>query len=217
MPLSPKAELVSAPHPAKNVAVGKVVLELGVVARTGANLKSGTVERELVNRIRDRIRRADDAQIASLNRRYVRVRIIDAIIAKRELIDLLAGEDVSPRAAEEARVHRNVQREIQVRGTGRRPVGRRQTASSEWLESVGVAEEKAHGARFGAVAGFAVPVGSELIITEAPRIAAIEVAAGNRRDQKTIGARAKLVSFGVQELADYRIDFRAGITREESS
>src|SRR5258708_23720536 len=99
MGLAPKAELGSGPHRGKNVAVGKVVLDLGVVARTGADLKYGTVERELVNRIRDRIRRAGDAQIASLNGRYVRVRIIDAIIAKRELIDLLPGENVSPRAA----------------------------------------------------------------------------------------------------------------------
>src|SRR5260370_21081403 len=98
MPLSPKAEVVSGSNPAKNVAVGKVVLDVGVVGRTGDNLKSGTVERELVNRIRDRIRRAGDAQIASLNGRYVRVRIIDAIIAKRELIDLLPGENCSPLA-----------------------------------------------------------------------------------------------------------------------
>ena len=207
---------MSAPHPAKNVTVGKVILDLGVVARTGANLKSGTVERELVNRIRDRIRWAGDAKIASLDRWHVRVRIVDAVIAKRELVDLLGGEDVSPRSTEEARVHRNVQREIQVSGAGRRPVGRRQAASSKWLESIGVAEEKTHGELLFAVAEFAVPVAGELIITEAPRIAAIEVAAGNRRDQKTVGPRAKQVSFGVQELADYRIDFRVGITREES-
>src|SRR5271157_912034 len=98
--------------PAKHVIKGKVVLNLGVVARAGANLEPRTGESEFVNGIGDGAGGAVYPQLGCGDNGYVGERVVDPNVAEGEGVDLVIGEQVSPASAQETSVDRDIQRKI---------------------------------------------------------------------------------------------------------
>src|SRR5208282_2190390 len=212
------------PRPAKHVIIGKVVLDLGIVPRTRADLEPRTDKSEFVNGIGDGAGGAVYPQLVCGDDGYVDEGIVDADIAEGEDVDLVIGEQVSPASAQETSVDRDIQREIQVRLARRCAVGGQETACPERLKRIRVAEEEAHPKVVLVVMKCAIPISRKLVVGKAAGIAAGERSglsegdsSGNRRNQGSIGAAAELVAaLQLQQLEHDGIDLRVEHIGQES-
>src|SRR5208282_4379265 len=180
-------------RPAKHVIIGKVVLDLGIVPRTRADLEPRTDKSEFVNGIGDGAGGAVYPQLVCGDDGYVDEGIVDADIAEGEDVDLVIGEQVSPASAQETSVDRDIQREIQVRLARRCAVGGQETACPERLKRIRVAEEEAHPKVVLVVMKCAIPISRKLVVGKAAGIAAGERSGLSEGDSSgTVGIRDPL-------------------------
>ncbi len=103
--------------------------------------------------------------------RFVVQFVADDVNAKAELIDQAIVEHMGFSDAAEAAVQRNIQREVQVVGTGQASGLDAERIGAERLEGIGIGPEEAFRQTVLAAAKFSIPVRRELVVRELTGIA----------------------------------------------
>src|SRR5580700_496295 len=216
-----KAEHMRALDPAHGVHKVEVVLVLRLVAeRRRSDLESRALENELIDRVRNAVRRPVDSQVTCGDRRHVAEHIVDMHEAEPEFIYECGRKEMRLRDIQKPGFYGRIEREIQRRradAAGKcAPKRLLQVAATEGKKTFRVGKEKTRGKFILAAAEFAVPVGRELVVRIFPGTAYGErarqrIAAGN---QESVRRPAELVALKIQQFLHHRIDRRRRISEK---